>query len=102
MLRCDFSTKVTEENVFILKRHILNYLGGAVSLITATYFQMAQHTHIATVEWIQTDRMPKREQLLRLGGGDAITSYSRLSAFTLENAHVKKLGETPSAMARFF
>lgn len=54
------------------------------------------------MEWIQTDRMPKHEQLLRLGGGDAVTSYSRLSAFTLENAHVKKLGETPSAMARFF
>ena len=27
LLRCDLSTEVTEENVFILRRHILNCLG---------------------------------------------------------------------------
>ena len=103
LLRCDLSTKVTEENVFILRRHILNCLG-----VQCLWYQQLTFKWFSAHTWppwnghIHIDRMPKCEQLLHLGGGYTATSHTRLSTFILENVHVQTLGEIPSAMDHFF
>lgn len=106
LLTCGYSTKVTKENVFILRRQMLKYLGVQCPDTSSLLSHGLAYTHIGRIKWIHTYIhtyiMPKYEQLFHLGGGYVDTGYTSLSTFILENFHVKMLGKIPSLQSISF